>query len=36
MVIKKRGGVALRTMVRRHGVDGLMVGLDDLAGLFQP
>ena len=28
--------VALRDMVSGHGGDGLMVGLDDLRGLFQP
>jgi len=28
--------VALRDMVSRHGGDGLMVGLDDVSGLFQP
>jgi len=28
--------VALRDMVGGHGRDGLMVGLDDLSGLFQP
>ena len=27
--------VALRDMVSGHGGDGLMVGLDDLQGLFQ-
>jgi len=29
-------GVALRDMVSGHDGDGLMVGLDDLSGLFQP
>jgi len=28
--------VALRDMVNGHGAGGLMVGLDDLRGLFQP
>ncbi len=28
--------VALRDTVSGHGGDGLMVGLDDLTGLFQP
>jgi len=27
---------ALRDMVSGHGVDGFVVGLDDLSGLFQP
>ena len=35
-VFKKRGDVALRDVVNGHGGDGLMVGLDDLSGLFQP
>jgi len=35
-VFKKRVDVALQDMVNRHGGDGLMVGLDDLRGLFQP
>ena len=35
-VLKKRGDVALRDVVNRHGGDGLMVGLDDLSCLFQP
>lgn len=34
-VFKKRVDVALRKMVSGHGADGLMVGLDDLSGLFQ-
>ena len=29
-------GVALRDMVSGHDGDGLMVGMDDLSGLFQP
>ena len=29
-------GVALRDTVSGHDGDGLMVGLDDLSGLFQP
>jgi len=29
-------GMALRDMVSGHGCNGLMVGLDDLSGLFQP
>ena len=28
--------VALRNMVNGHGGDGLVVGPDDLGGLFQP
>ena len=28
--------VALRNMVSGHGGDGLVAGLDDLRGLFQP
>mgnify|MGYP001855407150 CR=1 FL=1 len=28
--------MALRDMISGHGGDGLMVGLDDLRGLFQP
>jgi len=28
--------LALRNMVSGHSGDGLMVGLDDLSGLFQP
>ena len=35
-VLKKRVDVALRDMVSGHGGDGLMLGLDDLSGLFQP
>ena len=35
-VFKKCVDVALRDMVSEHGGDGLMVGLDDLRGLFQP
>ena len=30
------GDVALGDMVSEHGGDGLMVGLGDLRGLFQP
>ena len=33
---KKQVDVALRDMVSGHGGDGLMVGLGDLGGLFQP
>jgi len=33
---KKCGDVALRDVVSGHGGDGLMVGLHDLRGLFQP
>ena len=32
----KRVDVALRDMVSGHGGDGLMVGLGDINGLFQP
>ena len=35
-VFKKCVDVALRDMVSKQGGDGLMVGLDDLRGLFQP
>lgn len=35
-VFKQRINVALRVVVSGHGTDGLMVGLDDLSGLFQP
>jgi len=35
-VFKNRVDVALGDVVRGHGGDGLMVGLDDLRGLFQP
>ena len=35
-VFKKSRGVALRDMVSGHGADGLVVGLGDLSGLFQP
>jgi len=33
---KKRGDVAQRDVVSGHGVGGLVVGLHDLKGLFQP
>ena len=33
---KKQVDVALRDVVSGHGGGGLMVGLDDLRGLFQP
>ena len=35
-VFKKHEDVALRDMVSGHGGGGLVVGLDDLRGLFQP
>ena len=35
-VFKKHMDVALRDMVSGHGGDGLMVGLGDINGLFQP
>jgi len=35
-VFKNRGDMALRDVVGGHGGDGVMVGLDDLRGLFQP
>ena len=35
-VLKKRVDVALRDVVNGHGGDELMVGLDDLSGLFPP
>ena len=35
-VFKSRVGVALRDVVSGHGGRGLMVGLGDLRGLFQP
>lgn len=34
-VLKKRVDVPLRDLFSGHGGDGLMVGLDDLSGLFQ-
>ena len=34
-VFKGCGGVALRDVISGHGEDWLMVGLDDLSGLFQ-
>ena len=33
---KKHGDVALRDVGSGHGEDGLVVGCDDLSGLFQP
>jgi len=33
---KKCGDVVLRDVVSGHGGDGLVVGLHDLRGLFQP
>ena len=33
-VFKKRVGVVLKDMVSGHSGDGLMMGLDDLSGLF--
>lgn len=35
-VSKSCGNVALRDMVNGHSEDWLVVGLDDLGGLFQP
>ena len=35
-VFKKHGVVPMKDMVSGHGRDGLMVGIDDLNGLFQP
>ena len=35
-VFKNRVDVALGDVLSGHGGDGLMVGLDDLRGLFQP
>ena len=35
-VLKNRVDVALRDVVSGHGGDGLVVGLDELCGLFQP
>ena len=35
-VLKNRVDVALRDVVSGHGGGGLMIGLDDLRGLFQP
>ena len=35
-VYKKRLDVALRVIVSGHSCDVLMVGLDDLRGLFHP
>ena len=34
-VFKNHVDVALRDVVSGHGGDGLVVGLDDLSGLFQ-
>ena len=34
-MFKRHGDVALRDMVSGHGEDGLMIGLDDLSGLFK-
>jgi len=33
-IFKNRGDMALRDVVGGHGGDGVMVGLDDLRGLF--
>ena len=35
-VFKSCGDVALKDLVSGHGGNGLVVGLDDLRGLFQP
>ena len=35
-MFKNRVDVALRDVVSGHGGGGLVVGLDDLSGLFQP
>ena len=35
-VFRNRVDVALRDVVSGHGGGGLMIGLDDLRGLFQP
>ena len=35
-VFKNRGDVALRDLVSGHGGGGLMVGLNNLCGLFKP
>ena len=35
-VFKNHGNVALRDVVSGHNTVGLMVGLDDFRGLFQP
>ena len=35
-MFKKMADVTLRDMVSGHGGDGLMVGVNDLSGLFQP
>jgi len=35
-VFKNHGDVVLRDVVSGHGGDGLIVGLDDLSGLFHP
>lgn len=34
-VFENRGDMALKDVVSGHGVDGLMVGLDDVSALFQ-
>lgn len=35
-VLRNHRDLALRDVVSEHGGDGLMLGLDDLDGLFQP
>jgi len=35
-VFKNCGDVALKDLISGHGGNGLVVGLDDLRGLFQP
>ena len=35
-VFRKRKGVALRDVISGHGGGGLMCGLNDFSGLFQP
>jgi len=35
-MFKKHGDVTVRYMISGHGGDGLMAGLNDVSGLFQP
>ena len=35
-MFKNHGDVTVRDMISGHGGDGLMAGLNDVSGLFQP
>ena len=35
-MFKNNGDVTVRDMISGHGGDGLMAGLNDVSGLFQP